>query len=268
LENATFTGEFPLAKIAFQDRELPVSVTLEAFTPFIPLDVDASGLPVAVLRYTLHNPNRRTARAAIAFSVENPVGVDQRAVRNTRTLSENRLNEYRSTENVQGLLMINPQVAKTAPLAGSFALGIAAVGNGKVTYLRVGREPSGGPALCFFGTTSPMTVSLDRKRSNATELVRCACIARSRPVQATNTHSFWPGTFRTGRRNGAAGRMPETRQPAPALRTQARLSATTTAPVSAMPGKLRSTQQRICPNWKAACAGSSPLSGTLPCRPQ
>ena len=136
LENAMFTGEFPLAKIAFHDRELPVSVTLEAFTPFIPLDVDASGLPVAVLRYTLHNPNRRTAQAAIAFSVENPVGVDQRAVRNTRTLSENRLNEYRSTENVQGLLMINPQVAKTAPLAGSFALGIAAVGNGKVTYLR------------------------------------------------------------------------------------------------------------------------------------
>ena len=136
LQNATFTGEFPLAKIAFHDSELPVSVSLEAFTPFIPLDADASGLPVAVLRYTVRNPNRRTAQAAIAFSVENPVGVDQRAVRNIRTLLESRQNDYRHTDNLDGLLMSNPQVAKTAPLAGSFALGVTGVENGHVTWLR------------------------------------------------------------------------------------------------------------------------------------
>src|SRR5690242_14232008 len=46
LDHATFTGEYPLAKIAFRDRDLPVAVTLDAFTPIVPLDADASGLPV------------------------------------------------------------------------------------------------------------------------------------------------------------------------------------------------------------------------------
>jgi uncharacterized protein (DUF608 family) len=136
LEDATFTGEFPLAKIAFRDRELPVSVALEAFTPFIPLDADASGLPIAVLRYVVHNPAKQAAHVAVAFSLENPVGVDQRGVRNTRTLMAGRLNEYRGTDNIQGLFMTNPDVAKTAPLAGSFAMGVAGAGNGKLTYLR------------------------------------------------------------------------------------------------------------------------------------
>src|SRR5262249_33183535 len=62
LDEATFPGEYPLARIAFRDRELPVAVSLEAFTPFIPLDADASGLPVAVLRYSVRNPSKQAAR--------------------------------------------------------------------------------------------------------------------------------------------------------------------------------------------------------------
>src|SRR3974390_351664 len=46
LEAATFTGEFPRARIDFHDKRLPVEVSLEAGTPFIPLDADESGLPV------------------------------------------------------------------------------------------------------------------------------------------------------------------------------------------------------------------------------
>ena len=55
LAGATFTGEFPLARIDFEDPDLPVRVSLEAFTPFIPHDADESGLPVAVLRYRVSN---------------------------------------------------------------------------------------------------------------------------------------------------------------------------------------------------------------------
>ena len=53
LQGATFTGEFPLAHVAFRDRRMPVSVALDAFSPFIPHEEDDSGLPVAVLRYTV-----------------------------------------------------------------------------------------------------------------------------------------------------------------------------------------------------------------------
>src|SRR5256714_15022902 len=37
LASATFTGEFPFARVDFQDSRLPVRVRLEAFSPFIPL---------------------------------------------------------------------------------------------------------------------------------------------------------------------------------------------------------------------------------------
>ena len=74
LASAAFTGEFPLARIDFEDAELPVRVRLDAFTPFIPLDADASGLPAAVLRYRVRNPGRVKAAVSIAFSIDNPVG--------------------------------------------------------------------------------------------------------------------------------------------------------------------------------------------------
>jgi uncharacterized protein (DUF608 family) len=79
LEQARFIGEYPLARISFRDRHLPVKVSLEAFTPFIPLDPDESGLPVAILRYRVSNPGKDKARVAIAFSLDNPVGVDPRS---------------------------------------------------------------------------------------------------------------------------------------------------------------------------------------------
>src|SRR6516225_9480659 len=56
LSSATFTGEFPLARIDFADTTLPVRVSLEAFSPFIPHEPDESGLPVAILRYRVANP--------------------------------------------------------------------------------------------------------------------------------------------------------------------------------------------------------------------
>src|SRR5215469_16264648 len=74
LESSVFTGEFPLARVDFADSDLPVKVALEAFTPFIPLDADESGLPVAILRYRVTNSQQRPAHVAIAFSIDNPVG--------------------------------------------------------------------------------------------------------------------------------------------------------------------------------------------------
>jgi uncharacterized protein (DUF608 family) len=73
LDSSTFTGEYPLARVDFQDTVLPVKVSLEAFTPFFPLDADDSGLPVAILR-SVSQPGRDMA-VAIAFDRQ-PVGAE------------------------------------------------------------------------------------------------------------------------------------------------------------------------------------------------
>ena len=119
-----FTGKFPMAEVDFEDLETPVKITLEAFTPFIPLEADDSGLPCAVLRYRVSNPGTSGVRTSIAFSIENPVG------------DQGRTNEYREGSILRGLLMTNPFLAPTDPLSGSFALVLLGAETGKVTYLR------------------------------------------------------------------------------------------------------------------------------------
>lgn len=124
LESTTFTGEFPLAQVNFTDSHLPVQVSLEAFSPFIPLDADESGLPVAILRYRVKNPGKTAAKVAIAWSIDNPVG------------EQGRTAEFRKADGVQGLFMHNPFISAKDLLAGSFALSATEIGNGKLTYLR------------------------------------------------------------------------------------------------------------------------------------
>ena len=136
MESATFVGEYPLAKIAFHDQDLPMKVTLEAFTPIIPLDADESGLPVAFLRYVVSNPTKEAAKVSVAFSLENAVGVDLRGAMGRSALMIARNCEKRKTGALDGLFMTNPEVAPTAPLAGSLAIGFLGVGDGRITYLR------------------------------------------------------------------------------------------------------------------------------------
>jgi uncharacterized protein (DUF608 family) len=137
LASATFTGEFPLARIDFEDRALPVRVALEAFTPFIPHDAGDSGLPVAFLRYRVTNPGQAPAKVSIAFCIDNPVGVpassDGAAA---RPPADSRVNEYRKTGRLEGLLMSNPGLPESHPLKGSFVLALLDAGAGSVTHLR------------------------------------------------------------------------------------------------------------------------------------
>ncbi|MGD0618742.1 MAG: GH116 family glycosyl-hydrolase [Bryobacteraceae bacterium] len=129
LQGATFTGEFPLARIDFHDSILPVDISLEAGTRFIPLDGDESGLPVAVLRYRVRNKGTVAAAVSIAFSIENPVS-------SQKSDAETRVNAPESKPGIQGLLMKNPSLAADDPGSGTFALAALTSGEGRVTMLR------------------------------------------------------------------------------------------------------------------------------------
>ncbi len=54
-EKCNFRGEFPFAEVRFADQAIPLDVSLVAWNPFIPLDDKNSGIPCAILEYTLHN---------------------------------------------------------------------------------------------------------------------------------------------------------------------------------------------------------------------
>lgn len=128
LESSTFTGEFPLARVDFADASLPVRVSLEAFSPFIPHDPDNSGLPVAILRYRVTNPGKTEASVSIAWSIDNPTGRTPAA--------DTRVSEHRASAHLEGLSMSSPDLPANDPLKGSFVLAAVDPGDARVTYLR------------------------------------------------------------------------------------------------------------------------------------
>jgi non-lysosomal glucosylceramidase len=107
LESAKFTGEYPVARVDFQDRSLPVKVKLDAFSPFIPHEADDSGLPVAILRYTVMNLASTAAEVSIAFSIDNPM---------------KGANEPLVSSSLSGLVMHSPELPSEDPMRGEFVL--------------------------------------------------------------------------------------------------------------------------------------------------
>lgn len=113
LAEATFHGSFPIANIVFHDEQLPVNVSLEAFSSFQPVDADLSGLPAAILTHTVKNPSHQPAEVVIAWSLENPLGDDDH---------HDQQNEARSFSSMRGVFMHYPSLPADDPLHGSIVL--------------------------------------------------------------------------------------------------------------------------------------------------
>lgn len=121
LEGAVFTSSYPLARIDFEDRRLPVRLRLEAFTPVIPLEAEESGLPAALLRYVAHNPGRTPVKVSVCWSIENPFRTAPETGA-ARPAKDARRNEPRRDDLLAGLVMTNPGLAAADPAAGEFVL--------------------------------------------------------------------------------------------------------------------------------------------------
>jgi len=66
-EKCVFKGEYPFGEAKLSDPSVPLQVTLTAWNPFIPLDDKNSGIPCAVLEYTLHNASPRTVEYEFSY---------------------------------------------------------------------------------------------------------------------------------------------------------------------------------------------------------
>jgi uncharacterized protein (DUF608 family) len=71
----SFRGEYPIGRVEYADVASPVSATLEAFSPFIPLNPDDSSLPATILEITLKNTGVETVEAELRGWLENAVGL-------------------------------------------------------------------------------------------------------------------------------------------------------------------------------------------------
>lgn len=70
-----FAGEYPIAFLDYADPALPVQVSLEAFSPFIPLNAADSSLPATLFRFTLRNTGTSPADVTLAGWLQNAVAL-------------------------------------------------------------------------------------------------------------------------------------------------------------------------------------------------
>ncbi len=203
LKGATFTGEFPIARIDFHDRRVPVELSLEAFSPFLPLNADDSGLPIVFLRYTARNPGAGRAQVAIAWSVDNPVGLGA-STPEQKSAAEKRVNEVRSGAGWEGLLMTNPGLPAEDVLQGSFLLAATVTGPGEVTAWR--GWPRGrwwNSPLLFWDAFSAMGSLADEPRER--NQVGAVCLRKEIPAGGEAGFDFvlaWHFPNRTPERMG------------------------------------------------------------------
>lgn len=67
-----FEGEYPFGHVHLRDPKVPLEVRITGFNPFIPLDDKNSGIPCAIVEYTLRNTTRQPVKYELSYHLSHP----------------------------------------------------------------------------------------------------------------------------------------------------------------------------------------------------
>ncbi len=136
--HCSFDAAYPFGQVNLSDPDVPVDVTLKAFNPLVPADADSSGIPMAVLRFTLTNKTNKRVQASVCGSLPNLVGSTGTAINGngtnlvTKELGGKKINRYKEAGRLRGIQMSNKGLSPKAVSWGTVAL--SSTSPGRVTY--------------------------------------------------------------------------------------------------------------------------------------
>jgi uncharacterized protein (DUF608 family) len=70
-----FSGEYPFGWFTFEDPELPVAVSMEVFSPLIPLNERDSAIPCAIFNLTARNNSQQRVEVTFLAAQQNALGL-------------------------------------------------------------------------------------------------------------------------------------------------------------------------------------------------
>ncbi len=118
---AEFHAAYPLGQVILSDKDVPLTVRIEGFNPLIPADEEASGIPVAVLRFVLINPTSSPIAASVCGNLNNFVGTD-----GINGAPSRNVNEERQGQKARGVFLRSDGVDPLAEQWGTMALATTA----------------------------------------------------------------------------------------------------------------------------------------------
>ncbi|PWU00452.1 MAG: hypothetical protein C5B52_08820 [Bacteroidetes bacterium] len=147
---ASFDAAYPFATVSLKDYKLPLTAKLRVFNPFIPGNADASGIPVAVIRYEISNPGNQPLTISVAGSMNNFIGMDGSVVEISgfdRSLipqgAKNNRNTFKQTNDLAGIFMSSDSVDHDAGAWGTMALATSEINKGYTISYRTEFDPKG-----------------------------------------------------------------------------------------------------------------------------
>ena len=130
--NAEFRAAYPFGQVRLTDAEIPVRATLRAFNPFIPGDVDASSLPVAVISYEIENVSADPLAVSVCGSMHNFIGGNVRDIPQDWGFgpepagAKGNVNEVRESGGLKGIAFRTTGVDTNSIAWGTMALAVEA----------------------------------------------------------------------------------------------------------------------------------------------
>ncbi|WP_105614767.1 GH116 family glycosyl-hydrolase [Vallitalea okinawensis] len=121
-ESSKMSSEYPFVTVELEDDSMPVEVTMEAFTPFIPLNADDSGIPGTVIRYKVKNTSDQPQEVAIAGSLTNSVGFVRNSIWGFTDVVGETYNEKRDNDGIKGIFMGCNKLKESSVKYGNLSL--------------------------------------------------------------------------------------------------------------------------------------------------
>jgi uncharacterized protein (DUF608 family) len=193
VDGTEFEAAYPFARVRYQDAALPVDVRLEAFTPFVPLDAEASSLPLASFAFTVTNTSDLLVHGWLLATLQNSIGWD-----GVTPIEADRCSLFGGNENdvlqhdeTTAIVMGNPTLAADDARAGELVL---ATGAPCVSLARFARS---GDALRFVEGLKLLGPTIDENWSSAALRRACADAATRlhMPSGASSPGQTWSGAL-------------------------------------------------------------------------
>jgi uncharacterized protein (DUF608 family) len=125
VDRIAYRARFPFAWLSFADEEMPLEVRLQAMSPFVPHDVEASSLPVMLLDLTVRSKAAQPIDVMLVASLRSVVGYDTADKRHVTRLDRR-----------PGVVVCTMGADGMDPLASSLGtMSLASLSDGTTWYL-------------------------------------------------------------------------------------------------------------------------------------